>query len=108
MHSYTGTIGGALECIELGLVISFAGMVTYKNADALREVAAAIPRDKILIETDSPYLSPEPVRKIRRNEPAHVVHTCRRLAEARGETMEELAKATTENARRLFGLGASR
>lgn len=108
MHSYTGTIAGALECIELGLFISFAGMVTYKNADSLREVAAAIPRDKILIETDSPYLSPEPVRKIRRNEPAHVVHTCRRLAEVRGETVEELALATTQNARRLFGLGASR
>jgi TatD DNase family protein len=102
MHSYTGTLEGARECIEMGLYISFAGMLTYKNAEAIREVAAALPLDRLLIETDSPYLSPEPVRKVRRNEPAHVIHTCRKLAELRGESLEQVALATTANARRLF------
>lgn len=102
MHSYTGTLEGALECIEMGLYISFAGMLTYKNAADIREVAAALPLDRLLVETDSPYLSPEPVRKMRPNEPAHVVHTCRRLAETRGQSLEEVARATTANARRLF------
>lgn len=88
MHSYTGTLAGALECIEMGLMISFAGMATYKNAESIRQVAAELPLDKVVIETDSPYLSPEPVRKIRRNEPAHVVHTCQKLAESRGESVE--------------------
>jgi TatD DNase family protein len=102
MHSYCGTLEGARECIAMGLYISFAGMLTYKNAADLREVAAALPLDRLLVETDSPYLSPEPVRKIRRNEPAHVIHTCRRLAELRGEPVEQVAHATTANARRLF------
>lgn len=102
MHSFTGTLETAKECLELGLYVSFAGMVTYKKSDALREIACLVPLNRLLIETDSPYLSPEPMRKIRRNEPAHVVHTCRRLAEARGESEEEVAAATTANARRLF------
>lgn len=102
MHSFTGTAEGAAECVELGLYISFAGMVTYKKSDELRQIAASIPADRLLIETDSPYLSPEPVRKIRRNEPAHVVHTAGCLAAVRGVTIEELAETTTANAWRLF------
>ena len=104
MPSFTGTAEVAAECVELGLHVSFAGMVTYKKSDALREVVATIPADRILVETDSPYLSPHPLRG-RRNEPAHVIHTARLLAEIRGMTFEDFAAQTTENARRLFGLG---
>ena len=76
-------------------------MVTFRSAGALREVAAAVPADRLLIETDSPFLSPEPLRG-RRNEPAHVVHTARCLAIARGTPLERLAADTTANARRVF------
>ncbi|WP_442481796.1 TatD family hydrolase [Aeoliella sp. SH292] len=104
MHSFTGPAEMAAECVELGLHISFAGMVTYKKSDGLRAVSATVPLDRLLIETDSPYLSPEPVRKIRRNEPAHVVYTCQCLAEVRGVPVDVVAAATTSNARRLFKL----
>jgi TatD DNase family protein len=101
MHSFTGTAETAAECVELGLFISFAGMITFKKSNALRAVAATIPDDRILVETDSPYLSPDPLRG-RRNEPAHVVHTATRLAEARGTTTSEFIERTTRNARLLF------
>jgi TatD DNase family protein len=104
MHSYTGTPAGAEESAQLGLYVSFAGMVTYKKSDDLRACAAGVPAHRILIETDAPYLSPEPVRKIRRNEPAHVRHTAERLAVVRNETFDEFARATSANARRLFRL----
>ena len=104
MHSFTGTTEGAAECIELGLDISFAGMVTYKKSHELREIAIRIPDDRILIETDAPYLSPHPHRGQRPNEPALVVHTAECLAEARGVSLEAFAAQTTANARRLFGL----
>jgi len=103
MHSFTGTAETAAECVELGMCISFAGMVTFKKSDALRAVAATVPADRILVETDSPYLSPHPLRG-KRNEPAHVVHTAACLAEVRGESLDDFARQTTENARRLFGL----
>jgi TatD DNase family protein len=102
MHSFTGSTAMAEECLAMGLYISFAGMVTYKKSDELRAIAAAVPEDRILVETDSPYLSPEPVRKVKRNEPAHVVHTAARLAQVRGTTLEKFAAQTTANARRLF------
>lgn len=102
MHSYTGTAAGAAECIDLGLYISFAGMVTYKKSDELREVATTIPDDRILIETDAPYLSPHPKRGQRPNEPALVVHTAASLAETRGTSLEAFAEQTTANAKRLF------
>ena len=104
MHSFTGDAQMAAECVALGLYISFAGMVTYKKSDALRACAASVAADRLLIETDSPYLSPHPVRGERRNEPANVRYTAECLAEARGETLETLAAVTTANARRLFGL----
>jgi TatD DNase family protein len=103
MHSFTGSHAMAEECLAMGLYISFAGMVTYKKSDELRAIAAAVPADRILIETDSPYLSPEPVRKIKRNEPAHVRHTAACLAEVRGVSLEAFSTQTTANARRLFG-----
>jgi len=102
MHSFTGSRAMAEECLAMGLHISFAGMVTYKKSDELRAIAAIVPDDRILIETDAPYLSPEPVRKIKRNEPAHVRHTAVRLAEVRGVSLEAFAAQTTANARRLF------
>jgi TatD DNase family protein len=102
MHSFVGDAQVATECLDLGLYISFAGMVTFKKSAALRETAASIPADRLLIETDSPYLSPHPLRG-RRNQPAHLIHTAQCLAEVRGTSIEEFAKQTTENARRLFG-----
>lgn len=105
MHSFVGDAAMAAECLELGMHISFAGMVTFKKSQPLREVAATIPADRLLVETDSPYLSPHPLRG-KRNEPAHVVHTLACLAEVRGCTPAELAATTTANARRLFRLGS--
>jgi TatD DNase family protein len=93
----------AAECVALGLYISFAGMVTYKKSDDLRRVATTVPAERILVETDSPYLSPHPLRG-RRNEPAHVMHTARLLAEVRGTSADEFAAQTTANARRVFRL----
>lgn len=89
--------------LERGYYVSFAGNATYPKAPELRETATAVPRDRILVETDSPYLAPQPVRG-RRNEPAHVVHTIAALAEARGETPEFLGALTHDNAAAAFGL----
>jgi TatD DNase family protein len=102
MHSFTGSRAMADECLEMGLYISFAGMVTFKKSADLREIAAAVPDDRILIETDSPYLTPEPVRKIQRNEPSHVRFTAGCLADVRATTLEAFAAQTTANAKRLF------
>ena len=102
MHSFTGNRAMADECLAMGLYISFAGMVTFKKSDELREIAASVPADRILVETDSPYLTPEPVRKIKRNEPAHVRFTAALLADVRGSTLEKFAAQTTTNAKRLF------
>jgi TatD DNase family protein len=105
LHSFTGTLDDARALLDLGLHISFAGMVTFesKGLDALREVAAEVPQDRILIETDSPYLSPHPYRG-KLNSPARVVVTAAFLARLRGIEFESFAEATTANARRLFGL----
>lgn len=104
MHSFTGDAAMAAECVEMGMHISFAGMVTFKKSAALRECAATIPDERLLIETDCPYLSPEPVRSKRPCEPAFVRHTAECLAQTRGVTLEELAALTTGNARAFFGL----
>ncbi len=104
MHSFTGDTPLAEKCMALGLHISFAGMVTYKKSDELREVASCIPDDRLLIETDSPYLSPHPHRGHRPNEPAMVVHTCTCLAEVRKCSLNDLAALTTRNAKALFAV----
>jgi TatD DNase family protein len=104
MHSFSGSEQGAAECLALGLHISFAGMVTYKKSTELRCVAATIPDERILIETDAPYLSPHPKRGQRPNEPALIVHTANCLAEQRGEPVDGFAQRTTRNARSLFRL----
>ena len=104
MHSFTGDAEMASECIKLGMHISFAGMLTFKKSQALRDCAATIPDERLLIETDCPYLSPEPVRSKRPNEPAYVRHTAECLAKLRGVTLEELAAQTTINARAFFAI----
>jgi TatD DNase family protein len=103
MHSFTGDAATAEACLAMGLHLSFAGMVTYKNAQALREVAARVPLDRLLVETDSPYLAPVPVRG-KRNEPTYVAHTAACLASVRGVEPAAVAEHTTRNARALFGL----
>jgi len=103
MHSFVGDTAMAEACRAMGLYLSFAGMLTYKNAAALRETASKQPIDRLLVETDSPYLSPVPLRG-KRNEPAHVVHTATCLAGLLGVEIEHLGEQTTENARRLFRL----
>lgn len=101
MHSFTGDTKTAEACLAMGLYISFAGMLTYKNAQALRDTAATIPLDRLLVETDSPYLAPVPVRG-QRNEPAHVVHTAACLARIKGVDIAVIDEHTTRNARALF------
>ncbi len=103
MHSFTGDWPTAEACLAMGLYISFAGMVTYKNAQALRDVAARVPLERLLVETDSPYLAPVPVRG-QRNEPANVVHTAVCLAGVLGVSPDVIAEHTTRNARALFQL----
>lgn len=103
LHCYSGSLELAMQFIDLGFFISIAGPVTFKNAKRPVEVASRIPIDRLLVETDCPYLAPVPVRG-RRNEPAFVRYTAERIAELRGVTLEELAEVTTRNAARLFGI----
>jgi TatD DNase family protein len=103
MHSFTGDLVTAQACLAMGLYISFAGMVTYKNAQALRAVAAQVPLDRLLVETDAPYLAPVPVRG-QRNEPAFVRRTAVCLAEVKEVSLETIAEHSTRNARALFGI----
>ena len=102
MHSFTGDAELAAACLELGLYISFAGMVTFKKSSDLRTVATQIPPDRILIETDAPYLSPHPKRSQRPNEPALIVHTVACLAAERSVEEEQFAQQTFDNGHRLF------
>lgn len=103
LHCFTETWEMAQQAIALGFYISFSGIVTFKNASALREVAKKVPDDKILIETDSPYLAPVPHRG-KQNQPAYVVDVAKHLASIRGQSVEHIAKITTENFNRLFKL----
>lgn len=103
-HCFTGTLAEALEIIDAGYWISLTGVVTFKKSEELREVARRIPADRLMVETDSPYLAPEPVRSKRPNEPAYVVHTARRIAELRGEDIETFATRVRTNTIRFYGL----
>lgn len=105
-HCFTGTIAEARAILDHGYWISLTGVVTFKKSDELREVARLIPEDRIMIETDSPYLSPEPVRSKRPNEPAHLIHAADCIAKVRGLSLEEFAKLTVANTRRFFDLPA--
>lgn len=101
LHCYTGGRELAMRAIELGLSISFTGILTFKNSQALRDIAAELPADRIMVETDAPYLAPGKHRG-KRNEPAYVVETARVLAETRSVSPDEIARQTTENFFRLF------
>ena len=102
-----GAIGHVLvrALLDRGLYLSFSGILTFRNADMLRGVARLVPADRLLIETDSPFLAPVPKRG-QRNEPAFVVHVAELLATLRGVTLDELADQTSRNAERLFGAWA--
>ncbi len=103
IHSYTGNITLARHFLDLGYFISFSGIVTFRNADMLRESAKFVPDDRILVETDSPYLAPVPLRG-KRNCPAYLRKTADFLAALRGDTCEHFAALTTQNAQTLFHL----
>jgi TatD DNase family protein len=101
LHCYTGGADLAARAIKLGLYVSFTGILTFKKSDDLRAIAASLPAERILVETDAPYLAPGKFRG-KRNEPAYVVETAKVLAEVRGLSLEEIARQTTENFFRLF------
>jgi TatD DNase family protein len=101
LHCFSSSRELAEKAVELGLYISLSGIVTFKKADELRDTVAAVPLDRILVETDAPYLAPVPMRG-KRNEPAFVTHTAAKVAEVKGVTPEALAVATTANFLRLF------
>jgi len=103
-HSFTGTPAEARAVLDAGFLISLSGVVTFKNAGELTAAARLIPADRLLLETDAPYLSPEPMRKIRTNEPALLPHTLACVAELRGVHPEQLAEQTARNTRALFCL----
>lgn len=101
LHCYTGGPELARRAVELGLYVSFTGVVTFRKSEQLRDIACAVPLDRLLVETDAPYLAPEPFRG-KTNEPAYVVHTAAALAKARAIPAADLARATTDNFFRLF------
>ncbi|MCJ7527425.1 MAG: TatD family hydrolase [Methyloceanibacter sp.] len=101
LHCFTSGAELARTGLALGGYLSFSGVITFKNAEALRDIALAVPSDRLLVETDAPYLAPEPLRG-KTNEPAFVVHTAARLAALRGLRETEMARTTTENFFRLF------
>ena len=103
-HCFCGDVDLARNALNLGFYVSFSGLLTFASDDTLTQAAKYVPDDRILVETDSPYLSPVPVRKVRPCEPAFVVHTARYLATLRGISYESVCQLTTANARRLFGL----
>ena len=103
IHCFSGSLEMAKEYIKLGFYISFAGPVTFKNARIPKEVAKEIPLDRLLIETDSPYLTPEPYRG-KRNDPTHVRYMAEKIAELKNIKYDELVKATNENAKKLFNI----
>ncbi|MDD5170302.1 MAG: TatD family hydrolase, partial [Syntrophales bacterium] len=103
IHCFSGDVAMAETCLGMGFYISIAGRVTYNKSEKLREVVQMVPLDHLLIETDAPYLTPQPNRG-KRNEPAFVVHTAKQVAAIRGISVEEVGKATSENARALFGI----
>lgn len=105
MHAFSGDAAFARRCLDLGLHVSVAGPVTYPNAGRLREALAVVPLDRLLVETDAPFLPPQPWRG-KPNRPAYVVETSRRLAEVKGVGVDELAAATRRNSLALFGLPA--
>jgi TatD DNase family protein len=101
LHCFTGGADLARRAVAIGLYVSFSGVITFKRNDALRAIAAEVPMDRVLVETDAPFLAPEPFRG-KRNEPAYVAHTAAALARAKGVSDDEIAAVTTENFYRLY------
>lgn len=104
IHCFSGDYDMAVGCLDMGFYISIPGTITYKKAETLRDVVRKMPMDRMLVETDCPFLSPEPKRG-KRNEPANVVYTARRIAQIKDLSYEEVAMTTSNNTKRLFGLG---
>jgi TatD DNase family protein len=102
-HCFTGSTKEADAILDAGYLIGFTGVVTFKKTDELRQIAAAAPAERILVETDAPYLSPEPVRGQKVNEPSLVMHVARVVAAARGVSLEEIDRLTSRNANRFYG-----
>lgn len=103
LHCFTEDLATAQAAVEMGFHISFSGIITFKNAESIREVAKALPRERVLIETDSPYLAPVPYRG-KLNQPAYVPHVAAQLAQLWNESLEAVAARTSANTRALFGL----
>jgi len=103
-HCFTGTPEDARHVLEFGAWISFTGVVTFKNAHEVAEAARLVPDDRIMVETDAPFLTPEPLRKIRPNEPQYVIHTAAYLAQLRGCSERDFEQLTDANAERFFGI----
>ncbi|MDD3437101.1 MAG: TatD family hydrolase [Candidatus Gastranaerophilales bacterium] len=103
MHCFSGSLEFAQECIKKGFYIALGGVVTFKNAKKVHEIAKHIPLDKLLLETDAPYLAPEPYRG-KTNEPAYVKYVAEKIAEIRGISFDEIARITTDNAKEVFGI----
>lgn len=106
-HCFSGDAEQARIILDKGFYISFTGVVTFKNAEAIREAARIVPMDRMMVETDCPYMSPEPMRKQKVNEPALMVHTARRLAELKGMSLADFAEAVTATSKAFFGLPAA-
>lgn len=104
-HCFSGDTKQVETIIERGWTVSLTGVITFTNAKAVQAAAQAAPADRLMLETDCPYLSPEPHRKVRPNEPGLMIHTAARLAELRGVSVEEIAEVTTRNSRLFFGIG---
>jgi len=104
LHCFSGDLTMAKQVIEMGFSISIAGPVTYRNAESLREIVRHIPIEHLLLETDAPYLAPQPMRG-KRNEPAYVFHIAEAVAQLKGLTFNDVARITSYNAMRLFGIG---
>ena len=103
-HCFTETAEDARKILDFGSMISFTGVVTYKNAEEVAEAAKVVPHDRLMVETDAPYLSPEPLREMRPNEPKYVIHTAKRLAEIRGVNPVTFERQLDENASNFFGI----
>src|SRR6185503_4434954 len=103
LHCFGGGLALARGALDLGFYISFAGNLTFKKAENLRDIARQLPLDRLLVETDCPYLTPVPFRG-KRNEPARVVETARQLADLHGKDLEEVGRITSENFGKLFGI----
>jgi len=106
-HCFSGSAEQAKQLLDRGYYLSFTGVVTFKNAESTREAAKVVPLDRLMVETDAPYMSPEPVRRQRPNEPALMVHTAKLLADLKGVRLDDLSQATTRNAVKFFGLAES-